>query len=396
MIVLQVATRLLAFIGKELVDVLRRPGALLSLVFGPFLILAVFGYGYRGLGDPLRAIVVVPPQSGLPTDLATYQQVAEGLTISQIDSTRADAEAKLRQHQTDVVVAVPPDARDRFRAGQQATIDFEINVANPEEQAYAGVLAARLANKVNTEILTRFIGQGQDVAIQAGAGAEVLKIPASVVAEPTRSQLTNLSPTAPAVTAFYGPAVLALVLQHLSLTMVGLSLVRERTSGLIELFRVAPVSALEVVLGKVLGFGVFGAIIGAASLAFLVLGLGVPLLGSAWQLTGVLGLLLLSSLGLGLVVGLISDSERQAVQLSLLVLLASVFFAGFILPLREFSGPVAAIANILPVTHGIQLVRDLMLEGWVTAPWHLGALALTAAALLLIAWVGLRRGMARI
>ena len=84
-----------------------------------------------------------------------------------------------------------------------------------------------------------------------------MKIPAAVVAAPTRSQLNNLSPTAPGVTAFYGPAVLALVLQHLSLTMVGLSLVRERTSGLIELFRVAPVSALEEVLGKVLGLGAF-------------------------------------------------------------------------------------------------------------------------------------------
>ncbi|MBI3749867.1 MAG: ABC transporter permease, partial [Chloroflexi bacterium] len=334
MILLQVLVRLLAFVGKELVDVLRRPGALASLVLGPFLILAVFGYGYRGLGDPLRAIVVVPAESGLPTDLATYQKVAEGLTISEIDATREPAEQKLSRHETDVVVVVPPDAEARFRAGEQATIDFVINVANPEEQAYAGVLAARLANKVNTEILTQFVGEGQQVAIEAGAGQEALRVPASVVAAPTTSELTNLSPTAPGVTAFYGPAVLALVLQHLALTMVGLSLVRERTTGLIELFRVAPVSALEVVIGKVLGFGVFAAVIGAASLAVLVMGLGVPVLGAPWQLAAVLGLLLLSSLGLGLVVGLISDSERQAVQLSLLFLLASVFLAGFINPQR--------------------------------------------------------------
>jgi ABC-2 type transport system permease protein len=396
MMLLQVPIRLLAFVGKELVDVLRRPGALFSLVLGPFLILAVFGYGYQGLGQPLRAIVVVPAESGLPTTLDTYQKVAEGLTISEIAPTREAAEQKLDQHLTDVVVVVPPDAQSKFEAGQQATIDFEINVANPEEQAYAGVLAARLATKVNTEILTQFVGQGQQVAIQAGAGQAALRIPANVVAEPTRSELTNLSPTAPGVTAFYGPAVLALVLQHLSLTMVGLSLVRERTSGLIELFRVAPVSALEVVLGKVLGFGAFAAVIGAASLAFLVFGLHVPLLGSPVELAAVLGLLLLASLGMGLVVGLISDSERQAVQLSLLVLLASVFFAGFILPLRQFSGPVAALANVLPVTHGIQLVRDLMLEGWLAAPWHIGALLIMATLLLLIAWLGLRRGMARI
>jgi ABC-2 type transport system permease protein len=395
-ILVHAATRLLAFIGKETVELLRRPGALLSLVLGPFLILAVFGYGYRGLGVPLRAIIVVPPEAGLPTDLATYQKVSEGLSISEIDPSGEDARRKLSRHQTDVVVVVPPDAQQKFQAGEQATLDFVINLSNPEEAAYAGVLAARLATKVNTEILTQFVGEGQEVAIQAGAGEVARKVPAGVIAAPTRSQLTNLSPTSPGVTSFYGPAVLALVLQHLSLTMVGLSLVRERTSGLIELFRVAPVSALEVVLGKVLGFGAFAAIIGTASLAFLVLGLGVPLLGSTWQLAAVLGLLLLSSLGLGLVVGLISDSERQAVQLSLLLLLASVFFAGFILPLREFSGPVAMIANVLPVTHGIELVRDLMLQGWVVAPWHIGALATMAAAFLSLAWLGMRHDMARI
>src|SRR6266540_2524850 len=140
MILFQILVRLLAFIGKELVDMLRRPGALASLVLGPFLILAVFGYGYRGLGDPLRAIVVIPAQSGLPTDLETYQNLAEGLTISEIDATRETAERTLSRHETDVVVVVPPEAEAQFRSGRQATIDFEIDVANPEEEAYAGVL----------------------------------------------------------------------------------------------------------------------------------------------------------------------------------------------------------------------------------------------------------------
>jgi ABC-2 type transport system permease protein len=394
-ILFQVAIRLLAFVGKELVEIIRRPGALVSLVLGPFLILAVFGYGFRGLGDPLRAIVVVPPESGLPTDLATYQDLAEGLTITAIMASREPAERQLNERQVDAVVVIPSNALGGFIAGKQATIELEINVANPEEQAYAGVLAARLATKVNSAIIAHVIGVGQSLAVKAGASAAV-QIPASVIAEPTRPALVNLSPTTPAVTSYYGPAVLALVLQHLALTLVALSLVRERTSGLIELFRVAPTSALEVVIGKVLGFGIFATVIGTASLALLVLVLRVPLLGDPWLLASVLALLLVASLGLGLVVGLISDSERQAVQLSLLILLASVFFAGFILPLREFSPPVAAIANILPVTHGIELVRDLMLHGWVSAPWHLGALGLMSATLLVVGWLGMRRGMARI
>ena len=72
MIILQIGTRLLAFIGKELVEVVRRPGAIVSLVVGPFLIMALFGVGYSGFKRPLQTIIVVPPESGCrPTRLRT-------------------------------------------------------------------------------------------------------------------------------------------------------------------------------------------------------------------------------------------------------------------------------------------------------------------------------------
>src|SRR3954466_2623784 len=69
-------TRLLAFIGRELVEVRRRPGVLASLVFGPFLVMAVFGLGYSGYRKALTPTPVIPPPSGLPTDAASCQQVA--------------------------------------------------------------------------------------------------------------------------------------------------------------------------------------------------------------------------------------------------------------------------------------------------------------------------------
>jgi ABC-2 type transport system permease protein len=394
MIVFQVLTRLLAFMSKEVVEVVRRPGAIFSLVLGPFLILVLFGLGYSGYRSALRAIVVIPPDSGLPTDRQTYQDVAEGLEIVSIEPTADRAEAQLRERKVDVVIVAPPDGQEQFESGKQAEIKVQINTADPQDTAYAGVLAARLAQKVNDEVIAQVAGRGNNVAIDAGAGP--IKVPPEVVAQPTRADLTNLAASPPSVTSFYGTAVLALILQHLALTLVALSLVRERTSGLIELFRVSPLSSVELVLGKVLGFGVLGIIIGAVTLTLLVVGLGVPLVGSTWQVAGVLAILLLASLALGLVVGLISDSERQSVQLSLLLLLGSVFFSGFVLPLRDFSEPVRAIAYLLPVTHGIDLVHDVMLQGWIAAPWHLAALGLLSAALLLVAWIGVRRGMARI
>ena len=84
--------------------------------------------------------------------------------------------------------------------------------------------------------------------------------------------------------------------------------------------------------------------------------------------------MLLASLGIGLVIAVISDSERQAVQLSLLLLLASVFFSGFVLAISEFTEPVRVLAYMLPVTHGIRLMQDIMLRGGTTQTWEYAAL----------------------
>jgi ABC-2 type transport system permease protein len=57
---LAVLWRILAFVGKELVETIRRPGAIVSLVLGPFLIMALFGVGFDGIRRPLETIVVAP------------------------------------------------------------------------------------------------------------------------------------------------------------------------------------------------------------------------------------------------------------------------------------------------------------------------------------------------
>ena len=395
MIILQVLNRLLAFIGKELIEVVRRPGALISLIAGPFLIMALFGWGYQGAVDPLRTIVVVPPEAEMPSDIESYQEVADGMEIVDIVADRAGAEARLRDRDVDVVVVVPADAETRFRSGERSKIQVEINVVDPTQQAYAGVLAARMATEVNEQIIARLAGQGQQFAVQLGA-EEAVRVPPEVIASPTESELINISPTQPNVSAYYGPAVLALVLQHLALTLVALSLVRERTSGLMEIFRVSPTGALEVVFGKLVSFLVLGGAISVLTVGLLVLGIGVPMRGDPLAVASVIALLLVASLGVGMVIALVSDSERQVVQLSLLLLLASVFFSGFMLSLGSFSEPVQALAYALPVTHGIQLLQDLMLHGWVPDIWHLQALAVIAGVLFLVAWLGLRRAMTRI
>jgi ABC-2 type transport system permease protein len=145
------------------------------------------------------------------------------------------------------------------------------------------------------------------------------------------------------------------------------------------------------VIGKVLAFGLLGGAIAALSAWLLVSFLGVPVLGSPAVIALVIGLLLVASLGLGLLISVISDSERQAVQLALLTLLASMFFSGFVLHIEEFTPAVQVAAYLLPVTHGISLLQGEFLGGSLAQPWQLVALVGIAAFLLMTSWTLLWR-----
>ena len=100
-------------------------------------------------------------------------------------------------------------------------------------------------------------------------------------------------------------------------------------------------------------------------------------------------------IGIGTVVALLSDTDRQAIQVSLLILLASVFFSGLAIDLDQFSAPVRVIGGLLPVTQAGTLLQDLLLRGAATDAWRMTLLAVMAAGLFAVGWLVLRRQMAR-
>lgn len=388
-------TRILAIVGKELVSILRRPGALLSLVLGPFLIMALFGVGYSGFRRPLETIVVIPAGTNLPTDAQTYQDVAgEGLRIDAVTEDEATSMARLANQEVDVVLVAPADLQSNFEAGKRTEIDVRVNLTDPVQRTYAIFLARGLEAALNRQIIARAVAEGQGYAIDQGA-PDAARIPPEVIAAPTEAILENVAQSAPTVVQFFGPAVLALILQHMAITLIALSVVREKNSGLFELFRISPITTAELVTGKLVAYGLFAGAVALVTIALLVFGLGVPMLAQPGWIGLVILLLIASSLGLGLLIAAVSDSEPQTVQLSLLVLLASVFFSGFVLAISEFSEPVRSMIYALPVASGIRLLGDFMFRGGTVAVWQIWVLGGLSAGYILGAWLLLRRVMAR-
>lgn len=367
--------RMASFTGKELREVIRRPGVLLSLIVGPFLIMFIFGLGYSGARAPFATEIVVPAGSNLPTDPSYYADLAPGrLDVQEVSDDPAAAEDRLRARDIDLLIIAPENAASELRSGNQTTIRVEWNQIDPVYDQLAGLATSILVSSLNAEIVEQAAAEGISFA-EGELGPAVENVSPEVIARPTKAETENVAPSDPSVVNFFGPAVFALVIQHLAITLTALSLVRERLSGRMDRYRVAPVSSMELLVGKYVAYGMLSLATAAIVGALLVGVLGVPLLGGWAMFVAIVLLLAFASLGIGLLISLVADSERQAVQLAMLVLLASVFFSGFVLPVTDFARWTQVISYALPVTHGISLLQEHMLRGDVKDTWMLAALA---------------------
>jgi len=296
----------------------------------------------------------------------------------------------LERGETDLVVVAPAEPRERFLDNERSVIQVWYRQVDPALAAYAELAAARLADQVNREVLRRAIDEGYQYMLDTERG-EVVRLSPEVVSQPVAVVTGNRAPSPPGVVRFFGPAVMALIIQHLALMLGALSLVGERRRGFMELLRVSPASILEFVAGKVLAFALMTAVIAAVLTWLLVEIVGVPFLGEWPVYAGIVGALILASLASGLLIGAVADSDLQAVNIALLTLLLSVFFGGFVVPVHAFAPGVQLMAEALPARNAALTLQEVMLYGETAQSWRLGALAGVGMVFLLLTLIVLGR-----
>jgi ABC-2 type transport system permease protein len=496
-----------AFFGKELAEVLRQPRLILSLILGPFLILLLFGIGYRNQPRPVRTLFVADPSSPLAKQIEGYAStISPQLIYAGVTGDQNQAMAQLRQGSVDLIAVAPQNAYQTVRTNHQAIFTLYHNEIDPAQSSYISYLGQLYVDEVNRRVISTLTGQGQSQAanvqqdliaardnaqtmksaIQAGDSVATLAnqqklqgnvstltvalgaslgllngiqqnvggsgdpsnaaLPQNVLqdlqqnakqaANPTNStdkagqisridkiladldqlnqEISDFRSISPEILVrpfgvdthtistvditaldFFTPAVIALLLQHIAVTISALSIVRERRSGTMELFRVSPVSSLEIIIGKYVSYMLFGAVIAAILAALIYFGLKAPMLGSWVNFAVVILGLLFASLGFGFVISITADNESQAVQLAMITLLISVFFSGFILDLRYFWPPVRIVSYLMPATYGINLLQNVMLRGSAVGGVLIAGLFAIGIVAFLLAWILLKRLMSR-
>lgn len=362
--------RTLSFPGKEIAEIFRQPRLILTLVLGPFLIILLFGLGYPEEGRSLRTTFVVEDNNPFKDAVETFAKTIGPAIIYQgIENELDVALANLALGQTDMVVVVPDDPVNTIQNNEQAEFLIYHNEVDPFQIAYVRSVGRIYTDEVNRRVLTTLTREGQDDIeenlLKLNEELSKFQPPDSyVLVSPFTANVSGLSEVQFTPVGFLTPAVLILLLQHMSVTFAALSIVRERRSGIMELFRVAPLSALETLIGKYVSYMIFNVLIAAPLTGLVIWGLGVPILGNWTDFVIALLVVSFASLGIGFVISLISETEIHAVQYSMLFMLTSIFFSGFFLDLRLLWNPLKILAWSLPATYGIRMLQDIMLRGY--------------------------------
>jgi ABC-2 type transport system permease protein len=487
-----------SFFRKEIFEILRQPRLVATLILGPFLILLIFGVGYRDQPRNLRTLFVAQSDSLIADqEIEQYGKTMSSLlTYSGVTDNEEEALARLKRREVELVIVVPSDALETVQNNEQAVFTLYHREIDPAQVDYVEYLGWLYVGAIRQQMMRVLASEGQEsagdwhVSLQqarenlsalrqaiqngnellaqqkqkellgnvdavglaigtsvgllnnldtAGGGndsqaiqgtlsdlnedtdlladptattderlarideiegdltdletrlATFQEIEPSIMVNPFRSETKSIASLQPTVSDFFAPAVLALLLQHLAVTFAALSIVRERNTGTMELFRVSPLSAGEALFGKYMSYMVFGGIIAAALSALLVFVLHMPMLGNWLYLVLVIAAVLFTSLGIGFFISIISQTDTQAVQYSMITLLASVFFSGFIMSLNTLWEPVRVISWMLPNTYGTFLLRDIALRG-IAPDWTLlGGLVAIGLFLMLVSWRLMKR-----
>ena len=160
------------------------------------------------------------------------------------------------------------------------------------------------------------------------------------------------------------PGLIPIILQVQTLLLSALAIVKEREQGTMEQLIVTPIKSWELMLGKIIPYVVVTlfntiALIWLGGLIF-----GVQVIGSYWQLVGLSMIFSLGSLGMGVLISNLSETQMQAMYLAVfIVLIPAIILSGLMLPRDGMPAFTYWFGELMPVTHFLDITRGIMLKG---------------------------------
>jgi ABC-2 type transport system permease protein len=358
-----------AILYKEFIVVLRDPMTLFFMFFPPLVEMIAFGYALDNDVKHMAMVVFNEDRTVESRQIIdrfvntqTFRVVGEVHSVSQL------AEA-IREGKAYVGLQIPPDFTRHLRAGRSARVQVLID----------GSSSTIASSALNTALGVAFRESVIELLGETGRRELPVEVRAQILYNPAMR-----SPN------FFVPGVIGVVLQIATTFATAMSLVRERERGTLEQLLVSPLSRWGLMLGKLVPYLCIGMFMAAILYAIMDWLFEVPIAGSPAALLAATVIYIFALLSLGLLVSTGAQNQMQALQMTMIFIMPSVFFSGFIFPRETMPWIFYAVGALLPATYFIELTRAIILRGASLAEFWLHLTVLAAMGLGLFALCALR------
>lgn len=333
---------------KELLE-LRQDPRLFGVIFiAPVVQLTMLGYAASTDVRDVPIVIVDQDRSARSRELITRFEASPYFTVVGTANNLNDIDPWLERGRAWMALAIPGDYRETFANGRPATVQVVADGTDSNSANVALGYAANLVASYNLELGQR----------QATARGQVLP------PRPIEARIRVWFNPQLESRDFMIPGIVALLLLVITTNLSSMAIVREKELGTLEQLNVTPVTRWQLILGKLLPYGLIGLIdVVVVSLAA-VLWFEIPLLGSPWLLFGTSAIYLLTTLGLGLFISTISNTQQQAMMTATFFFLTPMLYlSGFIFPIENMPAVIQPITYLIPLRYFIVIVRGIFLKG---------------------------------
>jgi ABC-2 type transport system permease protein len=371
--------RVPAIAAKETRELLRDP-IYLGLAFViPMIMILLFGFGL--ILDVKHLPVAFVDHDGSPwsRDYRDRYVHSEYFDLVGVLDRRDMAEEWLRTGQARVIIDLPPDFGRDLARGRPTAVGITVDGSFPNRAAIITGYVSAINGLYNQQLLSELAAR----RMASGTSLLPVQVNLSVWYNPTLESKNAVV-----------PGLLVLILMLFPALLGALLIVREKESGTIFNLYASPTGRLEIIFGKLLPY------LAVAMLDyFMIFAVSrwifeVRFTGSFFVLTAGAVLYSVCTIGIGLLISILTRSQLAAMFTTFLVTMTTAFnYSGFVTPVASMDAVGQFIAQLIPATHFMTVVRGSYLKGFGFGYYwpQLGALAVYTLVVYTAAWLFLRK-----
>jgi ABC-2 type transport system permease protein len=372
-------------VRKELIQALREPRMRVLLFIPPMVQLLVFGYAVNLDVDHARIAWMDMDHTPESRDLLARFEGSGRFEVVMTPANEAEAALALDRGIAQAVIRVLPDFARDLKRGRPTEVQVLVDGTNSNTASLVSSYAASVIAEYSSGIAASQQGM-RVLALNPGAPPNLRFM------EVTARSRVWFNPDLYSRNYFV-PGVIANIILIVTVMLTALAIVREKEIGTMEQLMVTPVRPVEIMLGKTLPFALVGIIDVALITGVALLVFHIPFRGNPLLLFGCAVLYLMTTLGAGLLLSTISETQQQAMMGNFFFTTPAFMLSGFAFPIHNMPVVVQYLTYLNPLRYFVEIVRGIFLKGTgIAVLWpQMAALAVFGAAMILISTARFRK-----